>query len=356
MGKGYLIENKNLNEAARIFLEELFNNGIIESVIAQKENVKGKGAFHYLLKKDELDGVKPFIPFMPENAASIVSRFTREKPSPKSVAVVLRPCELRALVELVKFNQADLENIILIGIDCLGTYDNVDFQKESHDFPRDNSRLRFACQICVTPEPLVADIKLSFLGEEDGLWVIPASEKGEEILKKLGYELKDVPETREKRIKEIEEERRKLRVQKFESFEKNFTGIEGFTEFFAYCLNCKNCMEACPICFCKECFFKSPALTWDSEVYLRKLESKGGFRMPEDPIFFHLGRLVHVTPSCVGCGICGQACPVDIEVGLVFNYLSEKVQEAFDYMAGRNLDEKPILTTFKEDELIDLVW
>jgi len=25
-------------------------------------------------------------------------------------------------------------------------------------------------------------------------------------------------------------------------------------------------------------------------------------------------------------------------------------------MAGRNLDEKPILTTFKEDELIDLVW
>lgn len=48
MGKGYLIENKDLNEAARIFLEELFNNEIIEAVIAQKENVKGKGAFHYL--------------------------------------------------------------------------------------------------------------------------------------------------------------------------------------------------------------------------------------------------------------------------------------------------------------------
>jgi hypothetical protein len=37
--------------------------------------------------------------------------------------VVLRSREIRALIELVKLQQANLDNLTIIGVDCLGTYE-----------------------------------------------------------------------------------------------------------------------------------------------------------------------------------------------------------------------------------------
>ena len=39
-----------------------------------------------------------------------------------AVAVILRPCELRALHELAKLKQAKLENLLLISFECAGVY------------------------------------------------------------------------------------------------------------------------------------------------------------------------------------------------------------------------------------------
>jgi coenzyme F420-reducing hydrogenase beta subunit len=39
------------------------------------------------------------------------------------IGTVLHPCELRALVDLVKLQQANLDDIVTIGVDCLGTCD-----------------------------------------------------------------------------------------------------------------------------------------------------------------------------------------------------------------------------------------
>ena len=74
----------------------------------------------------QLDGVDPLAPVFPMNAAKIVSRLTR-KPMGGKVAAVLRPCEIRAFIELLKLKQGRIEEVILLGIDCLGTYKNVDY-------------------------------------------------------------------------------------------------------------------------------------------------------------------------------------------------------------------------------------
>ena len=42
-------------------------------------------------------------------------------------AAVLRPCEIRAFVELVKLKQARTDELILISVDCLGAFQNKDF-------------------------------------------------------------------------------------------------------------------------------------------------------------------------------------------------------------------------------------
>ena len=57
----------------------------------------------------------------------------------------------------------------------------------------------------------------------------------------------------------------------------------------------------------------------------------------------------------MGCGQCTNACPNDIQVMPLFRMIAHKTQQAFDYEAGRNLEEKPPLSEFKEDEFAEIV-
>ena len=73
--------------------------------------------------------------------------------------------------------------------------------------------------------------------------------------------------------------------------------------------------------------------------------------MPTDIFLFHLTRLSHMAISCVGCGLCTEACPNNIPVFNIFRLVGYQVQKAFDYVPGRSLEEELPLTTFREDEL-----
>jgi formate dehydrogenase (coenzyme F420) beta subunit len=53
----------------------------------------------------------------------------------------------------------------------------------------------------------------------------------------------------------------------------------------------------------------------------------------------------------VGCGLCSDACPVEIPVATVFRAVGEKVQAIFDYHPGRSLEEAAPVQEFREDEL-----
>ena len=77
---------------------------------------------------EHLDGADPLAPIFPMNTAKIVSKLTR-KPAGGKVAVVLRPCEIRAFIELVKLKQGYMDEVVIIGIDCLGAYKNTDYYK-----------------------------------------------------------------------------------------------------------------------------------------------------------------------------------------------------------------------------------
>lgn len=68
-------------------------------------------------KPEQLDRADPLAPAFPMNSAKLVSRLTRGTTGER-IAVVMRPCEIRAFIELVKLNQGSLEEVILIGMDC----------------------------------------------------------------------------------------------------------------------------------------------------------------------------------------------------------------------------------------------
>ena len=109
-------------------------------------------------------------------------------------------------------------------------------------------------------------------------------------------------------------------------------------------------MNVCPICYCKECLFESSVFDLDANKYIGKAEKKGLFKMPSDSILFHTTRMNHMVVSCVGCGLCEQACPSDIPLMEIITPISENVQKEFEYNPGKNIEEKIPMVIYKEDE------
>jgi formate dehydrogenase subunit beta len=81
---------------------------------------------------------------------------------------------------------------------------------------------------------------------------------------------------------------------------------------------------------------------------------RGALRMPTDTLLFHLTRMNHMATSCVGCGLCSEACPNDIPVSRLFRLVGARTQAALEYLPGRSLDDELPLTTFREDEFQEL--
>ncbi len=77
-------------------------------------------------------------------------------------------------------------------------------------------------------------------------------------------------------------------------------------------------------------------------------------RVPTGTVYYHMTRLAHVTISCVGCGSCEDACPVDIPLAPIFKKVGESVQAIFDYVPGKDHDEEIPLKTFELDELTEV--
>jgi formate dehydrogenase subunit beta len=72
--------------------------------------------------------------------------------------------------------------------------------------------------------------------------------------------------------------------------------------------------------------------------------------MPRDSLLFHVGRMNHMILSCVGCGLCEQACPSGIPLMDVLIPVAENAQKELDYVPGRSVEEKTPMVVYREDE------
>ena len=61
---------------------------------------------------------------------------------------------------------------------------------------------------------------------------------------------------------------------------------------------------------------------------------------------FHLARAYHLAGRCAGCGECERVCPVNLPLMLLNRKLEKDIKDIFEYTAGTNPDEKPLLSSF----------
>lgn len=360
--------NKGAEEGLRELLKFLLEKERVKSIFTlRKINENGTVGYSIITDSNMLKDAVPLFPLMPQNAGKLLSRLTMKGHLFEPIAAVVRPCELRSFIELVKREQGSLENIIFISITCPGTYPlemslDGDIIKKLPDYEegikKNNiiSDIRPICRACEHFIPYSADMTLALIGKEDidkNCEIFLHTEKAKAIIEGMDGELVDreleTQEVKNLRSKREEEKRKLFKEINFEGF-----GLSGLIDTFGRCIGCHGCNQVCPICYCELCDFDSRDYECEPSTYENELKKRGGVRVPPNTILYHLGRLTHVSVSCVGCGMCMDVCPADIPLSTIFLKVGEEVQKLFNYIPGKNVEEAVPLTKYEKEEFAEV--
>jgi formate dehydrogenase subunit beta len=359
MDKGFRLK-KSAEQGLLDFLQYLLENKKIGSVFTlRKTSIHGTFDYGLITDVHMLKEAIPLHPYMPVNAAQELSRFTQVK---EQIAVVIRPCELRAFVELVKRSQGKMDHFLFISYTCGGVLQidatvNGNAKNLLSDYWKAVARgenfngIRPTCRVCAHFVPISADVTVSTIGEKTGgecnLFLHTEKAKhlaegfqGESFEGELDSETIDTLHTKR------QEERKRL----FDEIGSS-RGLDGMVELFGKCIGCHGCSRVCPICHCVLCDFESHLFDYETSMIEEEVVRKGGVRLPPDTILYQIGRLNHMSFSCIGCGMCTEVCPVDIPVSAVFMRTGEETAKVFDYVPGRDVEEPVPVTVYKEEEL-----
>lgn len=344
------------------FIKQAIGRGCFDAVLIPVK-APGSDSFSYSLIKDEsfLKDAYPLPPVMTVQGAKAISALTGHGQGRKKVAAIVRPCEARATAELLKLGQVNLDDVTLISLDCPGALPLAEWAQDSAKAEETFAKvlqgkaeesLRPVCRICDKFSASGAeDLHIGVLGAKSGgIFLIPGSPRGEEVLEKLGLSAGEDISGWEKAVASLTEQRQAKRRQFMEEFQPKTTGLDNLLKTFSQCINCHNCMRVCPICYCRQCFFDSPNMKFAFEDYLNRADMAGGLKLPPETLLFHIGRMLHMSLSCVSCGACEDACPTAIPVAQVFSLVGGQNQEEFGYVPGRSRDEPPPLRVYKEEE------
>ncbi|MCE5214069.1 MAG: Coenzyme F420 hydrogenase/dehydrogenase, beta subunit C-terminal domain, partial [Methanobacterium sp.] len=320
------------------------------------------------------------------NIAKILVEYLKPSPDLK-LAITVKPCEALTILELGKRGKIDLNYVIMVGVNCGGTFPPVPTRNMIKDFygvnPDDvvNEEItqgkfmvetfedsviersiddledgiygrRSNCRRCEMNIPTAADLGFGNWGVlEDYIgdysFVEVFTERGVEILDNAaesGFLIVEKPSEESIKIRKHVDHSMISLAKDWQS--KDFKGTDEdilsifnlYDGEFNKCIKCMSCRDACPICYCQECTleFKGPEWINQGEI-------------PPSPLF-HLERLIHMVESCTNCGQCEDVCPVDIPLARIWHQINLRVKE-LDYSFVIDTETSFLFDLFKRPEL-----
>ncbi len=273
-----------------------------------------------------------------------------EEPDSRPIGLLVKGCDSKAMIQLMSENKIAREEVYIIGVCCNGVIDSTKLEKilteKSIDFEalaesdiqvdKDSVVIKYKkekvsiakkrvlldkCPDCMSPNTLVYD---DLLGDS----VEPADSRDYTS------------------VEEIEA----LSLDKRWEFWK---------KLLTRCIRCSACRNICPICYCKECAVDSAHQVITPKTTYQEKANKGTWieqtvDLPEN-LFFHLTRMLHMAGRCINCGECERVCPMNIPLSLLTRKLEKEVKELFGYEPGKDVDAKPLMSTFEEDDPGDFI-
>jgi formate dehydrogenase subunit beta len=284
----------------------------------------------------------------------------------RKIALTVKGCDLMGLIELAKRNDVNLNNLLIIGVNCGGSVSPITARKmikdiygvdpdKVHKEEIDKGQFiieyegghkgisideledkgfgrRSNCRRCMYKVPRQADLACGnwgVIGDKAGkaTFVEVCSDKGADFLSRAikagalatepanpkGIEIRGKVEGAMLKLGE------KWRKRDFTALRKDpWKIIERET---ARCIKCYSCIENCPVCF--------PTL---KESDKKSIMVEGG-SIPPNPMF-HLRRFSHISDTCVNCGQCEELCPMQIPLALFSHAIRVEGDVAFQPKLG----------------------
>lgn len=328
--------------ALREFLARWWRANRLDALLAPVELPNGSGVRTQVIEDPSaLDRVNPYAPLMESNSATAIGKFSRDRPDGR-LAAILRPCELRALVELRKRRHppAAADKVTILGVDCLGTFAAEDYSEcvRTHgpkrvtrqllDYASEGDcsirRLRTACQVCECPAPRGADLTIGAIGvaPDDYLLIVAPDEATDERLG-LAEVAPIVAEEsqvvkREVAVGAVAKKRAKARAEMTEAIPLRFGDVGSLLAWLSRCTMCGDCLDACPL--------------YDGE--LSGLLGGGTPRAGGNALLAELVDVSRWLASCSGCGMCEEACTCSVPLTLILAALSNRIRDELVYRPG----------------------
>jgi formate dehydrogenase subunit beta len=266
----------------------------------------------------------------------------------KKIGLTVKGCDLMGILEIAKRGGVNLNNLLLIGVNCGGTVSPMMARKmikekygvdpdAVHKEEIDKGQFiieyeggekgismdeledagygrRSNCRRCKYKIPRQADLACGnwgVIGDKAGkaTFVEVCSEKGSDLLSKAvaaGVLATEAPNPKGIEIRGKTENAMFKLGDKWRR--RDFTKLgasvwDTINRETSRCIKCYSCIINCPVCFIGA-----------DELKKGSLMVKEG-EVPPNPMF-HLRRFAHISDNCVNCGQCEELCPMDIPLAL----------------------------------------
>jgi formate dehydrogenase subunit beta len=301
--------SQEIQEGIRIRARELLSLGEVHCVIGHERGPKGRTRPAFIYEAAQADQLV-WDPTCHHNLVVYLREQVmpgHRATTPSRVAVIAKPCDVRALNVLIHEEQVARDQVFVLGLACpgvLGRHERLENAVRSSQ--EGTGSLAEHCLRCKERVPVFYD---ALVGEPPHV--------------KVGKEKwSDVAE-----------------LETMSSAER----LSFWSREFDRCIRCYACRQACPGCYCYECLAEQVDPQWVSIAHW----------VPEKA-FFHIMRAYHLAGRCVECHACDQACPMHIPLSLLNRKLAKEVEALFGYVAGGDADIAPPLATFRKDEDLPL--
>jgi ferredoxin len=241
-----------------------------------------------------------FTPASVNNLAVYLTKAKKDIPKKGKIGIVVKGCDLKAIVGLMGEAQLKREDLYLIGVPCAGVLASA--VQPSTELTAET----------IAPKCTECDAQLP-----SGCDFVP------------NVQLPTQQQPAGKYAAEI------ARLEALTPAER----WAFWKEQFAKCIKCYACRQVCPFCFCEQCLCDR-----------NKPQMVESTPRPAGNTAWHIVRAMHLAGRCAGCAECERVCPMDIPLNLLNRKMARELKELYDYEACFEVNDKGPLTTFTEKD------
>jgi ferredoxin len=234
------------------------------------------------------------------NLSVYLTKAKKDIPKKGKIGIVVKGCDLKALVGLMGESQLKREDLYLIAVPCAGVLAST---------VQPATRLTTET---IAPKCTECNIQLP-----PGCDYIP------------NVALPPQPQLAGKYATEI------ARLEALTPGER----WAYWKEQFSKCIKCYACRQVCPFCFCEQCLCDR-----------NKPQMVETTPRPSGNTAWHIVRAMHLAGRCAGCAECERVCPMDIPLNLLNRKMAKELKELYDYEAGFEVNDKGPLSSYAEKD------